>query len=44
MFGKGWKTKFTFVEKKNACRVENVGRVGGRGVGVAFFICRIICE
>lgn len=31
-------------KKKNACRVENVGRVGGRDVGVAFFICRIICE
>lgn len=38
--------KVYFVEKKKKTRAasKNVGRVGGRGVGVVFFICRIICE
>lgn len=31
-------------KKKTRAASKNVGRVGGRGVGVVFFICRIICE
>lgn len=43
---KGMENKVYFVEKKKKTRAasKNVGRMGGRGVGVVFFICRIICE
>lgn len=36
MFGKGWKTKFTFVEKKNASR-RKCGTRGWKGCRCCFF-------